>query len=77
MRSTLHLPSLDKINCFFGYNCIKSIILKIVQDKINVQDKTFPNMKNLKQIEEKMEKINNEQLKTSLNNFLKAYYDKY
>ena len=59
------------------YNCIKSIILKIVQDKINVQDKTFPNMKNLKQIEEKMEKINNEQLKTSLNNFLKAYYDKY
>ena len=34
-------------------------------------------MKNLKQIEEKMEKINNEQLKTSLNNFLKAYYDKY
>ena len=68
---------IDKINCFFGYNCIKSIILKIVQDKINVQDKTFPNMKNLKQIEEKMEKINNEQLKTSLNNFLKAYYDKY
>ena len=47
------------------------------KDKINVQDKTFPNMKNLKQIEEKMEKINNEQLKTSLNNFLKAYYDKY
>ncbi len=68
---------IDKINCFFGYNCIKSIILKIVQDKINVQDKTFPNIKNLKQIEEKMEKINNEQLKTSLNNFLKAYYDKY
>ena len=40
------------------------------KDKINVQDKTFPNIKNLKQIEEKMEKINNEQLKTSLNNFL-------
>ena len=68
---------IDKINCFFGYNCIKSIILKIVQDKLNVQDKAFPNIKNLKQIEEKMEKINNEQLKTSLNNFLKAYYDKY
>tara|TARA_Y100000591_G_C21498305_1_gene528650 strand:+ start:41 stop:523 length:483 start_codon:yes stop_codon:yes gene_type:complete len=68
---------IDKINSFFGYNCIKSIILKIVQDKLNVQDKTFPKIKNLKKIEEKMEKINNEQLKTSLNNFLKAYYDKY
>ena len=66
----------DKINSFFGYNCIKNVILKIIQDKIEFQSKTFPRIKNLNQIEEKMKKVKNEQLKSSLKNFLKSYNEK-
>jgi hypothetical protein len=64
---------IDKINSFFGYNCISHVTLKIVQDKINQNDKIFPKVKNLSKIEEKIEKVNNKELKSSLNNFLKAF----
>ncbi len=67
---------LDKINSFFGYNCIDNIQLKIVQDKMKVNHKGFPKIKNLNKIKDKMDKVDNEQLKNSLNNFLKAYNDK-
>ena len=69
---------MDKINSFFGYKCISHITLKIVQDKIkqNYRDKVFQKIKNLSKIEEKMSKINNEELKTSLNNFLKAFNER-
>ena len=63
---------IDKINSFFGYNCISHITLKIVQDKVNHSNKVFPKIKNLSKIEKKMSKVNNEELKSSLNNFLKA-----
>ena len=66
----------DKINSFFGYSCIKNVILKIIQDKIDFQNKTYPRIKNLNQIEEKMKKVKNEQLKSSLKNFLKSYNEK-
>ena len=66
----------DKINSFFGYNCIKNVILKIIQDKIEFKCKTFPRVKNLNQIEEKIKKVKNEQLKSSLKNFLKSYNEK-
>ena len=66
----------DKINSFFGYNCIKNVILKIIQDKIEFKSKTFPRVKNLNQIEEKIKKVKNEQLKSSLKNFLKSYNEK-
>ena len=67
---------IDKINSFFGYNCIKSINLKIVQNKIKNQNKILPKIKNLKKIEEKMDKVDNIQLKNSLNQFLKAYNER-
>ena len=67
---------MDKINSFFGYNCIGHITLKIVQDKINHNDKVFPKIKNLSKIEEKMSKVNNKELKSSLNNFLKAFNER-
>ena len=67
---------LDKINSFFGYNCISHIKLKIVQDKIKDQNKIFPKIKNSNKIEEKMNKVENERLKISLKNFLKAYNEK-
>ena len=66
----------DKINCFFGYNCISHITLKIIQDKIEVNDKVFPKIKNLSKIEKTMNKVGNEKLKISLNNFLKACNEK-
>ena len=67
---------IDKINSFFGYNCIKHVTLKIVQDKINRSDKVFPKLKDLSKIEEKMGKINDAELKSSLNNFIKAFNER-
>ena len=67
---------IDKINSFFGYNCIGSISLKIVQSKINKKNKTTPKIKNFAKIKEKVKKIKDYQLKSSLNNFLKAYNEK-
>tara|TARA_B100000674_G_C37418768_1_gene724025 strand:- start:58 stop:540 length:483 start_codon:yes stop_codon:yes gene_type:complete len=66
---------MDKINSFFGYNCISSVKLKIVSDKIN-KKKFFPKIQNLKKIEEKMKIIKDNQLKRSLNNLLKAYNER-
>ena len=67
---------IDKINSFFGYNCINRVTLKIVQDKKNWNDKIFPKIKNLSKIEEKIKKVNNVELKSSLNNFLKAFNER-
>jgi hypothetical protein len=67
---------IDKINSFFGYNCISHVTLKIVQDKINFIKKVFPKIKNLSKIEEKMSKVNDKDLKSSLNNFLKAFNER-
>ena len=67
---------IDKINSFFGYNCIGHISLKIVEDKIKIKKKVFPKIKNFSKIEKKMDKINNKDLKNSLNNFLKAFNER-
>ena len=67
---------IDKINSFFGYNCIDQVKLKIVQEKIELNKKVFPKLKDFSRIEEKMSKINNNELKSSLNNFLKAFNDR-
>ena len=67
---------IDKINSFFGYNCIGKVTLKIVQNKININEKVFPKIKNLSKIKEKMSKVNNEELRITLNNFLKAFNEK-
>jgi hypothetical protein len=67
---------IDKINSFFGYNCISHVTLKIVQDKIECKKKVFPKLKNTSEIEKKMNKINNNELKNSLNNFIKAFSER-
>ena len=64
---------IDKINSFFGYNCISKVTLKIVENKINLSKNFFPKIKNLSKIEEKMNKVKDNELKSSLNNFLKAF----
>ena len=67
---------IDKINSFFGYNCISQVTLKIVQDTIKTNEKVFPKIKNFSKIEEKMNKVSDDGLKSSLNNFLKAFYER-
>ena len=67
---------IDKINSFFGYNCISQVTLKIVQDTIKTNKKVFPKIKNFSKIEEKMNKVNNDELKSSLNSFLKAFNER-
>ena len=67
---------MDKINSFFGYNCISQVTLKIVQDTIDTKKKVFPEIKNFSKIEKKMNKITDNELKSSLNNFLKAFNER-
>ena len=67
---------IDKINSFFGYSFIKKVTLKDIQEKIIKNNKILPKIKNLNKIEEKMNKVNNSQLKNNLNQFLKAYNEK-
>ena len=66
---------MDKINSFFGYNCISNVKLKIVSNKIN-KKKLFPKIQNFEKIEEKMKNVKDNQLKRSLNNLLKAYNER-
>ena len=63
---------IDKINSFFGFQCIKEVKLKVVQEKkiskeeIKVSEKkiTYNN---------KLKNVNNEGLKNSLNKLIEAY----
>ena len=67
---------MDKINIFFGYNCINQVILKVVQEKIKIKKNNFSKIKDFSEIDKRMDKIKNNQLKNSLNNFLKAFNEK-
>ena len=67
---------IDKINSFFGYNCIGQVTLQIVQEKIKPKQNQFPKIKNLSKINKKIDNVKNNQLKSSLNNFLKAFNER-
>ena len=67
---------IDKINSFFGYDCIKKISLKIVEEKIVEESKILPKIKDFKKIDERIKSVNDSQLKSSLISFLKAYNEK-
>ena len=67
---------MDKINSYFGYRCISQVTLKITQDNVNSRKKDLPKIKNFSKIEEKMKTINNNELKLSLNNFIKAFNER-
>tara|TARA_B100000963_G_C22600471_1_gene659990 strand:+ start:776 stop:1258 length:483 start_codon:yes stop_codon:yes gene_type:complete len=67
---------IDKINSFFGYQCISSITLKIIQDKIYARKINLPKIKNLNEVEKKIDKVSDTRLKNSLSKFLKAYNEK-
>ncbi len=67
---------IDKINSFFGYNCISQITLKIVHEKIVSKKKEQIKINDSKKINEKLNKVDNNQLRSSLNNFWKAFSEK-
>jgi len=67
---------IDMINSFFGYDCITQISLKIVQEKIKPRPNKLGKIKNFSKINKKIDAVNNSQLKSSLNNFLKAFSEK-
>ena len=67
---------MEKINSFFGYDCISHVTLKIIQDSSKSNYKVFPQIKNIASIKEKMSKIRNDELKNSLNNLLKAFNER-
>ena len=66
---------MDKINSFFGYKCISNVVLKIVQDKVKPK-KNFTKIKDFSKFEDKISKVNDDTLKSSLNNFLKAFNER-
>ena len=66
----------DKINSFFGYECITQINLKIVQEKIKPEQSKLVKIKSFSKINKKIDEVNNSQLKSSLKNFLKAFSKK-
>ena len=67
---------MDKLNSFFGYNCISQVTLKVVQEKISLKKNKFPKINNIIKINENIDRVKDAQLKSSLNNFLKAYSEK-
>ena len=67
---------IDKINSFFGYNCISKIKLFIVRERQNTKKKLKMLNQVNKKFEDKLNKIRNNDLKNSLNRFIKAYNEK-
>ena len=67
---------MDKINSFFGYSCISHVTLKIIQEKISREKNQFTKIKDFSKIDQKMNKVKDAQLKSSLNNFLKAFNER-
>ena len=61
---------IEKINSFFGFKCIKEVKLKIIQEK--TKQKLYAN-EIKKKYENKLNNINNENLKNSLNKLIEAY----
>jgi hypothetical protein len=63
---------IDKINSFFGFQCIKDVKLKVVQEKkISKQEITISEKKI--NYNNKLKNVNNETLKNSLNKLIEAY----
>ena len=63
---------IDKINSFFGFKCIKEVKLKVVQEEKIFKQKTLTN-KIKKNYNNKLDNVNNQILKNSLNKLIEAY----
>ena len=63
---------MDKINSFFGFKCIKEVKLKVVQEKRTLKQISSLNEAKLN-YSNKLENINNVELKKTLNKLIEAY----
>jgi hypothetical protein len=63
---------IDKINSFFGFNCIKEVKLKVVQEK-RLFKKNLPLNGAKLNYSNKLENIKNKELKKTLNKLIEAY----
>ena len=63
---------IDKINSFFGFKCIKEVKLKVVQEERIFKQKK-PMNETQKNYNNKLNNVNNEGLKNSLNKLIEAY----
>ena len=63
---------IEKINSFFGFKCIKEVKLKVVQEKKTYKKKLTLNKSEL-DYSNKLESIENEKLKKTLNKLIEAY----
>jgi hypothetical protein len=63
---------MDKINSFFGFNCIKEVKLKVVQER-KLLKKNLPLNKNKLNYSNKLQDIKNEELKKKLSKLINAY----
>ena len=66
---------IDEINSFFGYNYIKEIKLKVVQEKRDNR-KSLQAEKKMDKYNKKIDEIKNEDLKNSLTKLMKAFANK-
>ena len=67
---------IDKINNFFGYNCITQIKLKIIHEKKEMKKFELNNKQNNKKFENKLKNLENNDLRNSLNKLVEAYNEK-
>ena len=65
------------LKLFFWFSLLVDLYLYYRLDQESSQkNKVLPKIKDLSKIEEKMSKVNNDNLRSSLNNFLKAFNEK-
>ena len=63
---------IEKINSFFGFKCIKEVKLKVVQEEKTFKQKK-PMNETQKNYSNKLNNVDNEGLKNSLNKLIEAY----
>ena len=63
---------MDKVNGFFGFNCIKEVKLKIVQEK-KLFKQNLPLNKTKLNYKNNLDHVKNEGLKKTLNKLIEAY----
>jgi len=63
---------IDKINSFFGFKCIKEVKLRVLREK-KISEQKILTGKTKKNYNNKLNNVNNEDLRNSLNKLIKAY----
>mgnify|MGYP006089166273 FL=1 len=66
---------IDKINSFFGYNCVEQIKLRVIRKEEKREINNITKVNN-KKFEKQIETIKNNDLKNSLDQLIKAFNSK-